>query len=93
MTDRSHKFKAPEPLQPAGKFEGFEAALKAYILRRDSTVAYIESTQDDLKDHFITHPAFGTMDLYQGLILLAAHSARHTAQIEEVKADLNFPKQ
>jgi hypothetical protein len=93
MTDRSHKFNAPEPLQPAGKFEGFEPALKAYTLRRDSTIAYFQSTQDDLKDHFITHPVFGTMDLYQGLVLLAAHSARHSAQIEEVKADANFPKQ
>jgi hypothetical protein len=93
MTDRSHKFHAPEPLQPAGKFEGFEPAVKSYTLRRDSTIAYIQSTQDDLKDHFITHPVFGTMDLYQGLIMLAAHSARHTLQIEEVKADPNFPKQ
>jgi len=49
-------------------------------------------TQDDLKEHFITHPVFGTMDLYQGFILLAAHSERHTMQIEEVMANPDFPK-
>jgi hypothetical protein len=33
------------------------------------------------------------VDLYQVLILLAAHSARHTAQLEEVMATPGFPKQ
>lgn len=30
--------------------------------------------------------------LYQNIILVAAHSERHTKQIDEVKADPNFPK-
>jgi hypothetical protein len=55
-------------------------------------MAYIGSTNDDLKDHFINHPAFGTMDLYQELVLLAAHTARHTLQIEEVMASPGFPR-
>jgi hypothetical protein len=93
MTDRSHKMQAPEMLKPGSQFTGEQAALDAFVLRRDSTIAYIQVTQDDLKDHFTNHPVFGTIDLYQGLILLAAHSARHTLQIEEVKADPNFPKQ
>ena len=50
-------------------------------------------TQDDLKDHFFVHPAFGTMDMYQALLFLAAHSARHTAQLEEVMNTPGFPKQ
>ncbi|HTD92829.1 MAG TPA: DinB family protein [Chitinophagaceae bacterium] len=91
--DRSQKFKAPEMLQPEKKFPDTQTALQAYILRRDSTIYYIRSTQDDLKNHFITHPAAGTIDLYQALVLLAAHSERHTLQIEEVMADPNFPKQ
>ncbi len=92
MTDRSHKAQAPEPLKPSGRFSDTQDAIKAYISRRDSTIAYIQTTQDDLKDHYITHPVFGTLDLYNGLILLAAHSARHTLQIEEVMANPNFPK-
>ena len=92
-TDRSHKFQAPEMLQPGTKFPSEEAALHAFLLRRDSTIEYIKITQDDLKDHFITHPVFGTMDLYQGLVLLAAHTARHTEQLEEVMNTPGFPKQ
>jgi uncharacterized damage-inducible protein DinB len=90
--DRSQKFKAPEMLQPEAKFPDTKTALEAFLTRRDSTIAYIKTTQDDLKDHFITHPVAGTMDLYQALVMLAAHSERHTMQIEEVMADPKFPK-
>lgn len=93
MLDRSQKYQAPEMLKPEKKFPDTHAALQAFLLRRDSTIYYIRSTQDDLKNHFITHPVAGTMDLYQGLVMLAAHSERHTLQIEEVMADPNFPKQ
>jgi uncharacterized damage-inducible protein DinB len=92
LTDRSHKWQSPEMLKPATQFSGEQAALHAFVLRRDSTISYIGSTNDDLKDHFIKHPAFGTMDLYQELVLLAAHTARHTLQIEEVMASPGFPK-
>jgi hypothetical protein len=92
-TDRSHKFKAPEMLKPEGKFPSTDAAIQAFVSRRDSTIMYLATTQDDLKNHFTVHPAFGTMDLYEGFILIAAHSARHTLQLEEVKANPNFPKQ
>jgi hypothetical protein len=93
VTDRSHKFKAPEMLKPEGKFPNTDAALQAFVSRRDSTIAYLASTQDDLKNHFTVHPAFGTIDIYQGFILVAGHCARHTLQLEEVKANPNFPKQ
>jgi len=93
VTDRSHKVKTIPPLEPEKKFPDTKAALDAYIARRDSTIYYIRSTQDDLKNHFIQAPGLGTMDLYQGLVFLAAHSERHTKQIEELMADPNFPKQ
>jgi hypothetical protein len=93
ITDRSMKFKAPEPLQPVGKFANTDEALKYYINRRDSTMAYINSTQDDLKNRYIVHPVYGALNLYQGLLLIAGHSERHTIQLEEVKANPNFPKQ
>ncbi len=92
LLDRSHKVKTNAMMEPKGQYPSEEAALQAYSLRRDSTIAYIKSTQDDLKDHFLTGP-FGTIDCYQGLLFLAAHSERHTEQIEEVMANPNFPKQ
>jgi hypothetical protein len=32
------------------------------------------------------------LDGYEWMLLIAAHSERHTKQILEVKADSNFPK-
>jgi hypothetical protein len=92
LSDRSHKFHAPEQLVPGAQFPNEDAALAAFINRRDSTINYIKITQDDLKDHFMTGGPIGTIDCYQGLIFLAAHSARHTLQIEEVMATPGFPK-
>ncbi|HZY36429.1 MAG TPA: DinB family protein [Mucilaginibacter sp.] len=94
VTDRTqNKATAPSAFQPEGKFSDLEAAIKAFNTRRDSTIAYLRSTTDDLKDHFIVHPQWGTLDLYQGFIMLSAHCARHTLQLEEVMANPNFPKQ
>jgi len=93
MTDRSHTFKAPEMLQPVGKFSSSDAAIKAFVSRRDSTINYISTTQDYLKNHFAQHPAMGTINTYQLLLMISGHSERHTLQIEEVKANPAFPKQ
>jgi DinB superfamily len=92
VIDRSQKFKAPEELQPVGKFSSTTAAIQAFTTRRDSTIAYLTATQDDLRNHFTQHPAFGTMSSYQLLLLLSGHCERHTLQLEEVKANPSFPK-
>jgi hypothetical protein len=34
----------------------------------------------------------GKMDGYEFILFIAAHSERHVKQINEVKADPNFPK-
>jgi hypothetical protein len=92
MTDRSHKAQAPEMLRPGRQFASEADAIMAFVKRRDSTMDYIRTTQDDLKDHFGVAPGFGTVDAYQILLMLAGHSARHTAQIEEVMATPGFPR-
>jgi predicted DNA-binding protein YlxM (UPF0122 family) len=93
MPDRSHKAQAPEMLRPTGRWASQAELTKTFEDRRKATMDYIRTTNDDLRDHFFDHPAFGILDGYQWLLLISAHSARHTAQIEEVKADPNFPKE
>jgi hypothetical protein len=92
MPDRSHKAQAPEFLRPTGRWATEADLTKAFEDSRKTTMDYIRTTNDDLRDHFFDHPVFGPLDGYQWLLLISAHSARHTAQIEEVKADPNFPK-
>jgi predicted DNA-binding protein YlxM (UPF0122 family) len=92
VPDRSHKAQAPEFLRPTGRWATEAELAKTFEESRKATMDYIRTTNDDLRDHFMDHPMLGTLDGYQWLLLISAHSARHTAQIEEVKADPNFPK-
>jgi len=92
LPDRSHKAQAPEMLRPTGRWATEADLTQAFEERRKANMDYIRTTNDDLRDHFFDHPVFGTLDDYQWLLLISAHSARHTAQILEVKADPNFPK-
>ena len=93
MPDRSHKAQAPEILRPTGRFTSEADLVKAFEDSRTANMEYIRTTNDDLRDHFYRHPVFGTLDGYQWLLLLSSHSARHTEQIEEVKAHPSFPKE
>jgi hypothetical protein len=92
VVDRSTKRQAPEMLLPAGKFQSADAVSDAFQKSRDKAVTYVQTTQDDLRGHAMPHPLLKALDAYQWVILMAAHTARHTAQIEEVKADAKFPK-
>jgi hypothetical protein len=78
-------------LVPSGKFATPEEAAKAFTEARDKSIAYAKTTDAELRVHVGAGPA-GPMDAYQILLLMASHSARHTAQIREVEADPNFPK-
>jgi uncharacterized damage-inducible protein DinB len=91
VQDRSKKATAPEPIVPSGKFATPEEAAREFTARRDKTIAYVKSTDDDLRVHVGPGP-LGPMDTYQFLLLLASHSARHTAQIREVQANAEYPK-
>jgi polyisoprenoid-binding protein YceI len=92
VPDRTRTAQAPEFLKPTSRFATREDNIKAFEDSRKATMDYIRTTNDDLRDHFFPHPLLGTMDAYQWILLISAHSERHTKQIEEVKADPNFPK-
>ncbi|MBM3740900.1 MAG: DinB family protein [Acidobacteria bacterium] len=87
ITDRSWKANAPEMLVPSGKFETPETVEKAFNERRDTSVQFVKTTGEDLRGR-----SSGTMDGYQYLVLMSAHTLRHTAQLNEVKMDPKYPK-
>jgi uncharacterized damage-inducible protein DinB len=91
--DRTQKFQAPEVLRPTHRFATPQETIDHFKQSRERTIAYVRDTQDDLRGHFFDHPVLKTMDAYQWLLLLSAHSQRHTAQLNEVKANPNFPKE
>ncbi|NSL88177.1 DinB family protein [Chitinophaga solisilvae] len=92
VEDRSHKAKAPEFGQPKHAYTSTADLIKAFTEQRDQLIGYVSNTKDDMRGHVMDNPAFGPMDAYQLLLLDAAHTVRHTKQIDEVKGDAGFPK-
>ena len=92
LTDRTQKAQAPEVLKPVNKWATKEALVKDFNTARDATIAFVKTSKEDLRAHAAPHPAFGPLDVHQWLLLIAGHSARHTAQIEEVKTSAGYPK-
>jgi DinB superfamily len=63
-----------------GKFQALHATM----------IAYIKTTDDDLRAH-----SFGekeVIDCWQWMLEISTHAERHIQQIREIKADTNFPK-
>ena len=90
VPDRTNKAQAPEPLQPSNRFGSPEGSLKHFVESRATTEEFLKNTSG-LRDHVMESP-MGKLDGYEFILLVAAHSERHTKQILEVKADPNFPK-
>jgi hypothetical protein len=97
MPDRTTKFKAPDIIQPTGRWT---AAVTMDRLRQNyaQLMEYLENTPD-LRRHSVDAPslkalskgAYDSMDGYQWILTAAAHIERHTKQILEVRADASFP--
>jgi hypothetical protein len=93
--NRLNKFPSPE--QPSGRWEP-TVATERLLENYGRLGEYLESTPD-LRQHLrespplkaVTNGAFDSMDGYQWLLAVAAHTQRHTCQILEVKADPSFP--
>lgn len=92
ITDRSAKAQAPEMLRPSNRFPTRQALIQEFVKARQGTIQFVQTTQEDLRAFVAPHPAMKEIDAYQWVLLTSAHSARHTAQIEEVKASPGYPK-
>jgi uncharacterized damage-inducible protein DinB len=91
VVGRMPRFQAPEFLAPTGRWPDNQL-LKEFEGARQQTRDFAASTRADLRRYFYKHPVFGELDLYQWLLLIAAHCDRHRAQSEEVMASLGFPR-
>lgn len=92
IPDRTSKFQAPEFLRPTKRWPDQAALVAHFKQSRDRTINYVKTTQDDLRSHVAPHPVMKELDAYQWILLLSAHSERHTAQIKEVMSNPGFPK-
>ncbi len=92
VTNRSQKFQAAEALKPEqSKTKTTDEAMDSFKENRMRLIKYVKTTTDDVRNHVAKMP-FGSIDVYQVFLMISSHTARHTQQIEEVKADPAFPK-
>jgi hypothetical protein len=93
VEDRSTKVQTVEPFRPIhSPYHNLNETLDAFNADRNTLIEYIQSTNNDMRGHIARMP-FGNIDAYQVVLMISAHTNRHTQQLNEVKADPNFPKQ
>jgi hypothetical protein len=91
IRDRSQRFQAPAGLEPTGKVVPKAQAIKDFETTRATTLEYVRTTQDPLREHASGTPPNITT-AYQLVLMLSGHTERHTAQLLEVKATAGYPK-
>ena len=92
ITDRSQKIQTQDQFQPSGKFSNAEEALDAFNEQRENFVDWLKDSDASMRNYVNEFP-FGKIDAYQTVLFLAGHTERHTAQIEEVKSNPDFPEE
>jgi uncharacterized damage-inducible protein DinB len=92
MRSRKSARLAPAGTEPTGRFGDAAGALQAFDTLRDAVIDFGQHTQEDLRTHYFDNKIFGTIDVFQALLMMANHSERHRKQIEEIKADAGFPQ-
>lgn len=83
--NRETRSQAPERSHPKGRWKSLAEAIDAFEKSRATSLAFVESSENDLRKIESVHPLMGSLDAYQILLIMACHAERHTAQIEDIK--------
>ncbi len=91
MVDRTTKVQTQKPFEPTGKYGSHEATLDAFKTARMKNIDFMKTSDADFRNRVQQFP-FGTVDAFQVVLFMSAHSERHIRQIEEIKYSVDFPK-
>lgn len=92
VADRTNKAQASENLLPqSATWQTTAEAVDDFKKNRSSLIKYVNTTTEDMRNH-VTQSAAGVIDSYQVLLLISAHTTRHTRQMEEIKGSAGYPK-
>lgn len=91
LEDRTNKVKTNDAMEPRNSgYKSLDEAITDFKTARMSHIKYMKTSTEDLRNHVLQMP-FGWIDCYQLYLMIAAHSNRHTQQMNEVKANPAFP--
>lgn len=90
VCDRINKrVKTIEVFEPQNKWATKTEFLTAFSKHRAEAASFMASAQAPMRQLSAKSP-FGPIDLYQYMLVSLAHGARHTLQIEDIKAQLGL---
>jgi DinB family protein len=93
IENRNYKLKSSETLElKNASWKNVDEALDDFNMSRAEHIKYIKSTTEDLRNH-VVDMKIGTFDCYQLCLMIGSYSNRHIKQLNEVKANSNFPAQ
>ncbi len=88
FVDRTTKRQAPETVLPKGRFNTLAEGLQQFQNARNTTLQFARERATDLYTLASMHPAFGSLNGVEALMIIAGHARRHAEQIREVRAAL-----
>ena len=91
--NRSTKAQASEILKPTGRWKDQDSLRKDFWQMRSDTIRFAETIPINLRERGFMHTMLKRpLDCVQWLLVMSAHTERHTLQIEEVKASAGYPR-
>jgi len=92
VEDRTNKIKTSENFEPKNaKWETAAEALKFLQDERQKHIDALKASTEDYRNHVTEQSPVGPMDAYQIVLLMSAHTVRHSKQIDEVKTATGYP--
>jgi uncharacterized damage-inducible protein DinB len=88
LTDRSLRIRAPEPVMPRGELTAAQG-MAALTESRQALISALGAC-DGLALGRITqaHPLLGPLNLYQWVLFVGQHEARHAGQLQDIARQL-----
>ena len=91
VKSREQKVKTRPDFEPDDRFGGFKGSVSAFKARRKANMKFVKDTEMDLRNRYFDFP-FGKVDIYQAILFISGHTARHTDQIREIIASAGYPQ-
>jgi hypothetical protein len=89
IADRSRRRNAPEEVRPNRDLDAVSGWTALEQTRAVLRTGVLPGDGLALGEVIQPHPVLGPINIYQWLLFVAAHEARHTAQVREIAAESN----
>ncbi len=89
MENRTYKIKGQPWDESSEKKLDIEEVISAFSEKRKEIIEWLRNSNDAFRVHYTYFPGLETLDVYQFILMISAHTTRHTGQINDIK-ELDF---